>query len=263
MNAVLATNESLTLLDISGHAAGDRAILALSRALQTNHKLQRLLWDDNGTGVPGLQAMRSALERNHSLNELQLPLGDLSLLLRAVASEQRRALLDLTGELERSAARNRGGASASGAVGGSAEAEPGSRLAQLNAGERQEIERLRTKIQSLGRRLQPDQQQTMEDAERAEEHMAALLLMKESVGQQLADVMRTHMPKGTSTLVQPLEVVRNQLVHAIVQCAADRYAKFTYTRRPSHHTSYHSTVFVEHIWKTFITLICAYARIYF
>ncbi len=79
----LATNTSLTELDIQGHGMGNKGAMALGKALQTNRTLTSLVWDENLTTTIGLQAFKIGLERNHSLKSMPLPLLDIATALKS------------------------------------------------------------------------------------------------------------------------------------------------------------------------------------
>lgn len=77
----LATNQSITALDVSGQGLEYSGCVAVSKMLQMNKHLQRLVMDDNGIDLPSLRALQSGIARNPTLTEMPLPINDLSLLL--------------------------------------------------------------------------------------------------------------------------------------------------------------------------------------
>ncbi|KAM8945583.1 capping protein, Arp2/3 and myosin-I linker protein 2-like [Pelodytes ibericus] len=74
----LGTNNSLTKIDISGNAMGDRGAKLLAKALQINNKLRTVIWDRNGTTANGFLDIAHALEQNSTLREMRLPLNDIA-----------------------------------------------------------------------------------------------------------------------------------------------------------------------------------------
>lgn len=50
---VLASNTSLSEIDISGHQIGNTGVIALAKSLQLNGTLTKLFWDENETGLIG------------------------------------------------------------------------------------------------------------------------------------------------------------------------------------------------------------------
>ncbi|XP_063293554.1 capping protein, Arp2/3 and myosin-I linker protein 2-like [Pelobates fuscus] len=74
----LGTNSSLTKIDISGNAMGDRGAKLLAKALQINNKLRSVIWDKNNTTAFGFLEIAHALARNYTLQEMPLPMSDIS-----------------------------------------------------------------------------------------------------------------------------------------------------------------------------------------
>jgi len=75
--AVLATNTTLTSLDITGHLMGNKGATALGKALQTNISLTKLLWDDNGTTLPGFAYFRIGMRSNQQVTNMPMPYNDI------------------------------------------------------------------------------------------------------------------------------------------------------------------------------------------
>jgi len=73
----IGTNENLVKLDISGNQMGDKGAFVLSKALQKNQKLRKLVWDNNSTTIVGFTAFGIALSRNRTLQQMPFPMSDL------------------------------------------------------------------------------------------------------------------------------------------------------------------------------------------
>lgn len=58
----LATNATLTELDISAHQFGNTCAVSLAKTLQVNTIISTIYWDDNATGIQGLAAIAQALK---------------------------------------------------------------------------------------------------------------------------------------------------------------------------------------------------------
>jgi hypothetical protein len=63
-------------------------------------------------------------------------------------------------------------------------------LPVLTSGEREQIERLRLRIRSTGRRLKEEQQAIMTNAENNDANLSALLALRDDAAERLADVLR-------------------------------------------------------------------------
>eukprot|EP00026_Physarum_polycephalum_P003167 Phypoly_transcript_03177.p1 GENE.Phypoly_transcript_03177~~Phypoly_transcript_03177.p1 ORF type:complete len:811 (+),score=167.67 Phypoly_transcript_03177:73-2505(+) len=74
----LATNETITDLDITGHYAGDDLAVALGRALQVNHTLRTLYIDENQVSVVGLEFKKKKKKKNFTLTRMPIPVIDIS-----------------------------------------------------------------------------------------------------------------------------------------------------------------------------------------
>jgi hypothetical protein len=86
----IALNKTITLLDVSGQGLEYGGIVGLTRMLQINKRLERLVIDDNGIDLQCVRALSLALERNATLLQLPLPSDDVALLLsKADASGKR------------------------------------------------------------------------------------------------------------------------------------------------------------------------------
>ena len=64
-------NTSLSSLDLTGQKMGLEGALALSRFLQLNNSLKKLVWDDNDTPPLGFTSFKSALLRNRNPPKIQ------------------------------------------------------------------------------------------------------------------------------------------------------------------------------------------------
>ncbi|KAH3732546.1 RasGTPase-activating protein [Pelomyxa schiedti] len=97
----LATNESITEIDVSGHAMGNPGAVALAKVLQVNTRLTSVYWDDNTTSILGFTAMCSALKANQTLRCMPLPIGDISALLSSnLPEETKKRVRALSNELQ-------------------------------------------------------------------------------------------------------------------------------------------------------------------
>jgi len=84
----LLYNTSVTHLDISVHAMGNKGAIALARVLESNHTLASVEFDENQTGSMGFVNLRAAMRENQTMRSLPLPVIDVS---QALKSEQHAA----------------------------------------------------------------------------------------------------------------------------------------------------------------------------
>lgn len=117
---VLASNTSLTEIDLSGHQIGNTGVIALAKSLQLNATLTKLFWDENETGLIGFfisffqflisfrfKNIRYALKINKTLRHMPLPVADISVLLRDLKDQEEQKKLQLTMQkIERSILNN-------------------------------------------------------------------------------------------------------------------------------------------------------------
>ncbi|KAH3758841.1 RasGTPase-activating protein [Pelomyxa schiedti] len=97
----LASNESITEIDVSGHAMGNPGAIALAKVLQVNTRLTSVHWDDNSTSLLGLTAMCNALKANQTLRCMPVPIGDISSLLSSNLPEDiKKRVRALSNELQ-------------------------------------------------------------------------------------------------------------------------------------------------------------------
>jgi len=75
--AVLATNNTLISLDITGHLMGNKGATALGKTLQTNVSLTKLKWDDNGTTFPGFSYFKIGMKANQQIVNMPMPYNDI------------------------------------------------------------------------------------------------------------------------------------------------------------------------------------------
>ncbi|KAH3757268.1 RasGTPase-activating protein [Pelomyxa schiedti] len=100
----LASNNTLTELDISSHGFGNSGALALAGALQVTTKLKIISWDDNVVGLSGLYYVRDSLkcaQTRKVLYSLHVPYNDIQLLMVGnVPEEVKKKVRAVTTELE-------------------------------------------------------------------------------------------------------------------------------------------------------------------
>ncbi|XP_068687308.1 NLR family CARD domain-containing protein 3-like isoform X2 [Montipora foliosa] len=68
----MATNSTVTKLDLSGNGIGYSGVAAVAKAVETNSTLTQLYLPDNGMGDSGAAALAKAVEINSTLTELDL-----------------------------------------------------------------------------------------------------------------------------------------------------------------------------------------------
>jgi hypothetical protein len=94
----LMGDTSLETLDISGQGMNDMGALALSKTLQTDPNLRRVVVDENGMTIIGFKAIVNSLERNFHLSSLPIPIVDV---MKIFASpERQRDVSQLLEQLE-------------------------------------------------------------------------------------------------------------------------------------------------------------------
>jgi len=77
----LMHNSSLTSLDVSGHMFGTAGAKALSKVIQLNATLTRLVYDQNDIGLIGLSAIAEGVAANSTLEVFPLPVLDITSIL--------------------------------------------------------------------------------------------------------------------------------------------------------------------------------------
>eukprot|EP01105_Mastigella_eilhardi_P024275 TRINITY_DN6307_c0_g1_i1.p1 TRINITY_DN6307_c0_g1~~TRINITY_DN6307_c0_g1_i1.p1 ORF type:complete len:1080 (+),score=357.09 TRINITY_DN6307_c0_g1_i1:23-3262(+) len=98
----LATNTTLTEIDLSGHLFGNNGAIALAKILQLNTTLNTIFWDDNQTNLIGLTAVNHALKINETVRCMPLPVNDLALLLGSGGEDSKRKVKALCAEIQQS-----------------------------------------------------------------------------------------------------------------------------------------------------------------
>jgi len=74
----LASNKTITELNISGHMVGNSLGMFLGKALTTNTTLKTILWDDNQTTLSGFMKVVNGLRTNATLTRMVTPSNDVS-----------------------------------------------------------------------------------------------------------------------------------------------------------------------------------------
>lgn len=77
----MASNKSVTCLDISGQGLEYGGFVGLMKMLQLNKTLRKLEIDDNSMDLSCLKSLQHALTKNVTLREIPFPMNDVSLLL--------------------------------------------------------------------------------------------------------------------------------------------------------------------------------------
>lgn len=102
----LMVNTALETLDISGHAMGDLGSLALSKTLQTDPPLRKLIWDDNAISIVGLRVFTIGLERNFHLSSMPIPINDLTKMMQGANAERQKEIQTLLDQIETKLRKN-------------------------------------------------------------------------------------------------------------------------------------------------------------
>eukprot|EP01128_Nolandella_sp_AFSM9_P006401 TRINITY_DN3283_c0_g2_i1.p1 TRINITY_DN3283_c0_g2~~TRINITY_DN3283_c0_g2_i1.p1 ORF type:complete len:1199 (+),score=236.71 TRINITY_DN3283_c0_g2_i1:30-3599(+) len=89
----LLNNESLEILDVSGHQSGDPLAVALAKVLQHNSCLHTIFMDGNQFAISGLRSLMLGLKRNTTVKHMPLPLLDISSLIRSEEKEDQSSKL--------------------------------------------------------------------------------------------------------------------------------------------------------------------------
>jgi hypothetical protein len=95
----LMGDTSLETLDVSGQGMADVGALALSKTLQTDPNLRRVVVDENGISIVGFKVLVNSLERNFHLSSLPIPIADIMKII-ANNSEKQRDVSQLLEQLE-------------------------------------------------------------------------------------------------------------------------------------------------------------------
>mmetsp|Transcript_22643 Transcript_22643/g.89577 ORF Transcript_22643/g.89577 Transcript_22643/m.89577 type:complete len:1056 (-) Transcript_22643:76-3243(-) len=210
----VGSNETLLFLDISGQAMGNKGAIALGKAIQTNHKLEHLVFDENGTGLPGLVAVASGMQRNRSLKQMRLPIIDIS----AIPKSEPRLLktLDL---IQATLARNQNPKSTLGQGG----AGGFSQLAFLSSGEREHVERLRLKIKSQNRKLTEDQKLTVTDADSNDNYLSSIHGLVEAHQLEMAAEIREKLKELAGDIMPVVDNHFQNMVGGILETVKSNY----------------------------------------
>ncbi len=95
------------MLDITGQGIEYSGLVALSKVLQLNSILERVVIDGNNIDLPSLRAIAHALERgNRALQSIPLPIHDISHMLSKLDENGRNEVGALWNSIEQSLRRN-------------------------------------------------------------------------------------------------------------------------------------------------------------
>lgn len=102
--AELASNASLTVLDISNNQCGDDALQALAHSLVLNQTLYKLVFDQNAASPTAIHALVKAMDSNQTLCDVDYPKKDCATAVRQNAAEadaMSKALKDMRAAINR------------------------------------------------------------------------------------------------------------------------------------------------------------------
>jgi len=211
----LATNEKLVFLDVSGNGFGNRGAAALGKALQTNEKLETLLWDANGTTLDGFQSFNTGLKRNRHLKNSPVPINDVA---RALGIDNPKELNDTVTKMQQNVLKNQGGGGAS-LLGESEDVElgqGGSSFGFLSSGGREEVVQMLHKIKGTGRKVPEDKKILMEDAEVQDQTMTHLFSLKEEVSQEFELVLKMEIAKFSQSSFPVFGKLKSKLISRLL-----------------------------------------------
>lgn len=101
------SNKKITVLDVSGHAAGPRGALALSKLLTVNKTLREVRIDQNNIGLNGLSVIAQSLKAGSSLVSFPLPIIDIAAMINtSIMSTVQKKIHILCMEIEKSLINN-------------------------------------------------------------------------------------------------------------------------------------------------------------
>ncbi|GAM24434.1 hypothetical protein SAMD00019534_076090 [Acytostelium subglobosum LB1] len=224
----LATNDSLTELDITGHQMGNKGAIALGKALQTNKALVSLVWDENLTSVAGFAGLAVGLERNLTLKNMNKPLIDIM----KAYNENPQRLTNLIRDIDNYINRNQSPLrtfenNAGAAIGGT-------NLSFLASGQQQNIEKLLNKIKSVGRKAtDPDHMVVIKDAENTEKVIGGLHLVKEAVHASLEVELNQKLKEFVNVALDVVNQKKKEMMQQIVHTMETTFKSFdqqTYKR---------------------------------
>lgn len=96
-------NKGITVLDVSGHAAGPRGAIALSKLLTVNKTLKEVRIDQNNIGINGLSMIAQSLKAGTSLVSFPLPIIDIAAMINiSITSTVQKKIHALCMEIEKS-----------------------------------------------------------------------------------------------------------------------------------------------------------------
>eukprot|EP01088_Endostelium_zonatum_P006052 TRINITY_DN18157_c0_g1_i2.p1 TRINITY_DN18157_c0_g1~~TRINITY_DN18157_c0_g1_i2.p1 ORF type:complete len:392 (+),score=138.83 TRINITY_DN18157_c0_g1_i2:264-1439(+) len=198
---------------------GDKGGVALGKALQTNHTLKELKWDGNATRLVGFQAFKVGFERNSSLTNMPLPILDISECLKAEAARLE-SVRNVIMAIERALNRNQNPKSklqmrkkgTGGGFGG-----------LVSAGEREEIQKVKTRIKNSGKELKPTEQKLMKDADENDTHRAQLFFLQEEVQQAMEDEVKAKCAKFAQDIFPEIQKTQEHLRQKILESVKKNY----------------------------------------
>lgn len=222
----VGTNQSLKSLDISGNQMANKGAIALGKVLQTNHTLQRIVWDDNGTTLSGFVGVEYGLSRNRSLKEMPLPILDISASLK---SDDQKKLQQTITTIQMLLSRNQNPMSKLAAKGTGAGAGMGgsfSQLSLLNSSAREQIERLRFKIRSTNREMTEEERTLVEDSENNDNAISTFHSIAERSHMALNDAVTQRMKEITSEILPIIDEHFRNMVGEIITAVGSNYKSF-------------------------------------
>eukprot|EP00005_Dracoamoeba_jomungandri_P006058 CAMPEP_0174261770 /NCGR_PEP_ID=MMETSP0439-20130205/12128_1 /TAXON_ID=0 /ORGANISM="Stereomyxa ramosa, Strain Chinc5" /LENGTH=1142 /DNA_ID=CAMNT_0015346331 /DNA_START=77 /DNA_END=3505 /DNA_ORIENTATION=+ len=215
----LATNDTLKFLDISGHYLGDKAGIALGKALQTNRSLVGLVWDRNATKLAGLKGFKVGLERNTVLKDVPLPILDIGDCLSTRGADQAKIQAAVS-EISLALARNLSPKS-------KFQKFDGGTHSMATMGDSEEVQKLRTRINASEKKLTKQQKKTLRDAEKNDDYIESLHKIQEDMQQALQDEIASKLGGFTQELVPFLSKTRVHLIENMISNVSEKYTSFS------------------------------------
>ncbi len=102
----MGSNRSIVALDVSGQGLEYGGFVGLTKLLQLNKTLRKLVMDDNGIDLQCLRALSNALDRNATLQEVPLPSTDVAVLLGKADVNGKREFASVWSAIESALHRN-------------------------------------------------------------------------------------------------------------------------------------------------------------
>ena len=199
----IGVNDTITSLDVSCNGLGNKGIMALGKAIQTNKRLESLAWDDNGTQLMGFQAFLVGMERNTSLKRMTMPYIDIANCMKEAPSDK---ICQICSKIQNCLYLNQNPSEKK----SDTSFDAVSNFLQQSALDTQ-VQRIK-RDDKKGLLKQAENAQVIKDVENAETAMNELTRVRENAKSELELVVRRSMNGFTETLAANVDEFKNKFI---------------------------------------------------